>query len=136
MFEMKRCDFPLGPVCLKDGWVLVRGQPNPAGPGPTGPESQEGVLMAFPPHQPRTCPCSVPPLTEQKDCFLRHCELLGQVHPPFFTTGLLLFWTCLEWRETDPRFCPLGWDHPPSSPRVPVDSQMAQESIWGAIRRL
>ena len=55
---MKRCDFPLGPVCLKDGWVLVRGQPNPAGPGPTGPESREGVLMAFPPHQPRTCPCS------------------------------------------------------------------------------
>ena len=50
VFEMKRCDFPLGPVCLKDGWVLVRGQPNPAGPGPTRPEGREGVLLAFPPH--------------------------------------------------------------------------------------
>lgn len=84
-----------------DGYLFV-GSPTPLAQGPPGlkvekeccwpslPTSLASALV----HE------SVPSLTQQKDCLLRSCELLGQVHPPFFTTGLLLLGTCLEWRET------------------------------------
>ena len=130
---MKRCDFPLGPVCLKDGWVLVRGQPDLAGPGPTRPEGRGGVLMAFPPHQPRTCPCSRVCSSPDTTKELSPEKLWAVRTSPL---ALLHNWSLpfqdlpgVE-RNYDPWFRPLGWDRPPSSPRDPMDRQMARESIW------
>lgn len=54
MFETEGCDFPLGLVCLKDGWGLVRGRPSPRRPGPPARPARSrpqrgGGLMASPP---------------------------------------------------------------------------------------
>lgn len=98
MFEVEGCNFPLGSMCLKDGGdicaqaaqpLLAQGPPlqAPARRADGLPSQSASLLIHDAALVSWRRVCSSLDKTT-KDCFLRSCELLGQVHLPFLQSAL------------------------------------------------